>query len=472
VMTPRKCAQLATFVFVLFGSVLATVSSASAGWNEQVLYSFQGIPDGSVPVGSMVFDKSGNLYGATTDGGSKSCASAGQCGTVFQLTPPAHQDDPWTETVLYVFKGNASNDGATPVGGLVIDSSGNLYGTTAYGGTGDCVLLGSKLGCGAVYELSPPAQKGGVWTETVLYSFPSAKQGYFPNGDLVFDRAGNLYGATTFGGGKGSSCDGFYQYCGAVFKLSPPKQKGSAWTEKVLHSFAGVATGQQSGDGANPNGGLVLDSKGAVYGTTYYGGDNQKGTCQGGAWGTGCGIVFKLTPPTKRGGAWTEKMLYLFQGGQDGADPAAGVVLDTKGKLYGTAYSGGYRGYGTVFCLSPPSGKSHSWAETELHLFSDDRDGSSPDGGLILDARGGLYGTVTTDSYSRGGLVFTLKPPTSRGGGWTLKSLHGFAGSPDGAHPESSLVLDKAGNLYGTTQWGGTGTCGYVGCGTVFELSP
>jgi hypothetical protein len=185
VMTSRRCTRLATFVFALFGSVLATVSSASAGWNEQVLYSFQGIPDGSVPVGGIVFDKAGNLYGATTDGGSKSCASAGQCGTVFQLAPPAHQGDPWTETVLYVFKGNASNDGATPVGGLVIDSSGNLYGTTAYGGTGDCVLLGSKLGCGAVYELSPPAQKGGAWTETVLYSFPSAKQGYFPNGDLV-----------------------------------------------------------------------------------------------------------------------------------------------------------------------------------------------------------------------------------------------------------------------------------------------
>jgi hypothetical protein len=126
----------------------------------------------------------------------------------------------------------------------VIDGQGNLYGVTAYGGTGDCVLLGVSAGCGTVYELSAPAEKGGAWKETILYSFPTAKQGYFPNGNLVFDGAGNLYGATTYGGGKGTTCDAFYGgNCGTVFKLSPPKTKGGNWTEKVLHSFAGGTDG-------------------------------------------------------------------------------------------------------------------------------------------------------------------------------------------------------------------------------------
>src|SRR5580692_12561561 len=219
----------------LFTVILALASAASAEWKEKVLYSFQGLPDGSLPVGAVVFDKAGNLYGATTEGGSSSCRSVAQCGTVYQLAPPAKQGEPWTETVLYIFKGNTSNDGASPVGGVVIDSAGNLYGTTGYGGTGNCTVLGTLMGCGTVFEMSPPKQKGGKWTETVLYSFPTPKQGFLPQGDLIFDRAGNLYGATQFGGGFGTTCDPFYQYCGAVFELSPPKTKGGKWTEKVLH---------------------------------------------------------------------------------------------------------------------------------------------------------------------------------------------------------------------------------------------
>ena len=241
---------------LLFVLVLALVSTASAEWKEDVLYSFQGRRDGRLPVGSMVFDAAGNLYGATTQGGATDCSPLADCGTVFQLTPPAIKGNPWTETVLYTFKGAKHDDGDAPAGGLVIDSQGNLYGTTADGGTGDCVLLGIKGGCGTVYELSPPTGKGGEWTEKILYSFPTAKQGYLPRGDLVFDGAGNLYGATQFGGGKGTTCDPYYQYCGAVFELSPPKTKHGKWTEKVLHGFAGGT------DGANPNGGLVLDVRG------------------------------------------------------------------------------------------------------------------------------------------------------------------------------------------------------------------
>jgi hypothetical protein len=322
---------------ILLASVVlscALVSVASASWKEKVLYSFQSVPDGAAPVGGIVFDQAGNLYGATTEGGSSSCVSVAQCGTVYQLAPPAKQGDPWTETVLYVFKGNASNDGASTGGGLVIDSAGNLYGTTAYGGTGNCVLLGTLMGCGTVYELSPPKQKGGAWTETVLYSFPTPKQGYLPQGDLVFDKVGNLYGATEFGGGHGTTCNGFYQYCGAVFQLSPPKTKGGKWTEKVLHGFAGIAQGKQFGDGANPNGGLVLDSKGKVYGTTYIGGYNCPHNSN-----QGCGTVFQLHPPATKGGAWTEKVIHRFNPANAyEAWPMAGLIMDRNGRVFGTTH--------------------------------------------------------------------------------------------------------------------------------------
>ena len=220
-----------------------------------------------------------------------------------------------------------------------------LYGVTAYGGTGNCVLLGDSVGCGAVYEMSAPKQKGGAWTETILYSFPTSKQGYLPNGDLVFDKSGNLYGATIFGGTKGTTCDVYYGgQCGVVFEISPPKQKGGTWTQKVLHDFPGTASGKQDGDGAEPNGGLVLDSKGTIYGTSYYGG-NGAAVCGS----IGCGTVFSLTPPTKQGGVWTEKIIRRFSG-QDGAEPSSGIMLGTSGTRYGTT-RGGIHGYGCAYEL-------------------------------------------------------------------------------------------------------------------------
>ena len=462
VMTLNKCSRPAICALVWLGIALATVSPASASWKEKVLYSFQGIPDGSLPIGAVVFDPQGNLYGATQDGGSDSCRSANQCGTVFQLVPPAKKGDPWTETVLYVFKGNASNDGTTPFGGLVIDSAGNLYGTTGYGGTGGCILLGSKLGCGTVFELSPPPTQGGAWTETILYSFKGGKDGYLPNGDLAFDGAGNLYGATAFGGGHGTACgDAFYQYCGTVFELSPPSAKGGQWTEKVLHGFRGGK------DGANPNGGLVLDSAGAVYGTTRIGGDLE-GECSP----NGCGAVFKLTPPVAKGGTWTEGVLHRFDG-QDGATPDAGVIFGGNGDLYGTAYAGATSGNGAVFSLAAPKGGSGPWKETVLCRFSDGNDGANPEGALIFDASGNLYGTTYVGSGgSLQGSVFRLKPPSKKWSRWTFSVIHGFLGPPDGDFPAASLV-DEEGDLYSTTQSGGTGSgCGYGGCGTVFEVKP
>ncbi len=448
-------------LLVFFPVILTLASAATASWNEKVLYSFQGGTDGATPVGAVVFDGNGNLYGATQDGGSSSCHSIVQCGTVYQLAPPAKQGDPWTETVLYVFKGNASNDGASPYGGLVIDSAGNLYGTTGYGGTGNCVLLGSKLGCGTVFELSPPKQKGDVWTETVLYSFPTAKQGYVPAGDLVFDSAGNLYGATIFGGGFGATCDPFYQYCGAVFELSPPKTKGGKWTEKVLHGFKGGT------DGANPNGALLLDGKGAIYGTTGSGGNQS---CKSDS-GIGCGTAFELNPSAKTRGAWTEEILHRFTGGNDGAGPNGGLIFGKKGLLYGTGGGGGSgNGFGVVFQLA--HAKNGVWNETVLYSFQGGADGRDPAAPVTLASSGSLYGTTNALGKFFGGTFFQLKPLIGSEHKWRFAVLHSFEGPPDGQFPASGLIFDKAGALFGTTQNGGNGQACQGGCGTMFRVGP
>jgi hypothetical protein len=440
--------------------ILAAASTASAEWKEKVLYSFQGGNDGYTPAGGVVFDKAGNLYGANSWGGSGGCPSPG-CGTVFELSPPTQKGGAWTETTIYAFQGvlGSVKDGLTPEGGVIVDQQGNLYGTTSLGGDGPCILLGSQTGCGIVYELSHPTQKGGAWTETILYNFQGGIDGNFPLGDLVFDGRGNLYGATYFGGGKGTTCNPYYGgNCGTVFELSPPKQKRSVWTEKILHSFTGAP------DGADPNGGLVLDSKGAVYGTTYYGGDaNQEcGT-------VGCGTVFKVGPPAKQGEGWSEKVLHRFNV-EDGVYPKAGVIFDESGNLYSTTHFGPQNGYGLIFELKKPSGKSSFWTDTVLYLFKEGDDGAYPDAGLTFDTHGNIYGTAT-ESSTHGGDVFQLKPPKKKRGAWSLAVVRDFTGDPDGADPAASLVLDKDGNLYSTTQQGGTGKSCQGGCGTVFEVS-
>jgi hypothetical protein len=437
--------------------ILALASAASAEWKEKVLYSFQGGNDGAFPGGGVVFDQQGNLYGVTQAGGPPSCAPIGNyCGTVYELSPPVEQGDPWTKTQLYMFKGKKFNDGEVP-DGLIIDAAGNLFGVTAYGGTGGCVLVGVPGGCGTVYELSPPQTKGGQWTYAVLYNFKSGKDGYLPGGNLVFDSAGNLYGSTSFGGGKGTTCNPDYQYCGTVFELSPPKTKGGKWTEKVLHSFAGGT------DGANPNGGLVLDSKRVIYGTTAIGG-NQ--ICQNGqGQPIGCGIVFQLHP-AKTGGAWTENVLHRFTDGNDGAGPSSGLTFDAKGALYGTTGGGGGGFNGTVYRLTKTGGVH--WAETILYSFSYKRsgDGSGPGGGLTFDESGYLYGTAGAGGTYNGGVAYRLKQ-AERGKTWPLTTLYNFQRTPDGSGPEARLIPDGAGNLYSTTSGGGTS-----GNGTAFRVSP
>ena len=306
-----------------------------------------------------------------------------------------------TYNVLYSFTGEA--DGAYSFAPLVLDATGNLYGTTEYGGSHQY---------GAVFMLDSSG------TETVLYSFNVAGtgDGEFPFAGLVLDGAGNVYGTTQFGGTHGS---------GTVFKVD------TSGNETVLHSFTGGS------DGANPRAGLVWDAKGNLYGTTFRGGSTL---CT-----QGCGVVFKLDVQGK------ETVLYTFTGSGDGANPSS-VILDKAGNLYGTTLDGeGAFGSGTVFKLSK-SGK-----KAVLHRFGVGAEGYYPYAPLVLDAAGNLYGTTQAGGVAYG-TVFKLN--TS---GKKFAVLHSFTGGAlDGAQPFAPLVLDAAGNLYGTTYWGGTSNAGTI----------
>ena len=285
-----------------------------------------------------------------------------------------------------------------------------------------------------------------TWAATqgkVLYNF-NLTDGAYPNGGVIFDAAGNLYG-TTYGGGT-------YR-CGTVFQLMA--LAGGRWKDNVLHSFNYT-------DGAHTYAGVTLDAAGNLYGTTGWAGRYD------------CGTIFELTRIPGRG--WSETALQSLVGA-DGCDPFAGLIVDTAGNLYGTTTRGGTGYYcsfwcGTVFQLTPSAGGG--WTETVLYNFNGP-DGDFPAAGVVFDAVGNLYGTteaggeLSTCNGSGCGTVFKLMP--AAGGGWAETVLHDFNGN-DGAYPLAGLILDAVGNLYGTTQQGGTGTSCTPGCGTVFEITP
>jgi uncharacterized repeat protein (TIGR03803 family) len=327
-----------------------------------------------------------------------------------------------TLTILHSFSG-FPGDGASPQAGLIRDSAGNLYGTSTYGGSADL---------GTVFKI---AAAGG--TITVLHNFGDpavANDGVAPYGGLVLDSAGNLYG-TTFGGNDSS-------YAGTVFKLNT---SGHNYT--VLHTFS---DGTVANDGVAPYGGLILDSAGNLYGTTAYGGS------------AGGGTVFKMAAA---GGTLT--VLHNFSDDTstyDGVEPIAGLILDSAGNLYGTTFSGGTYGEGTVFKLDT---SGHNY--TVLHTFSfsygtEANDGGAPYAGLVLDSAGNLYGTTVGGGSAGEGTVFKIAAA-----GGTLIVLHNFSDGTvanDGVEPDSGLILDSAGNLYGTTVGGGS-----AGGGTIFKIA-
>ncbi len=279
-------------------------------WTENVLYRFPGGSDGWQPtLGSLVFDKTGNIYGVTMDGGSDGCYGGDGCGVIFKLTPSTGG---WIETVLYSFTGGSG--GAYPQGGLTFDQSGNIYGTATSGGVGNCnAYIG---GCGVVFQLTPSANG---WTENVLYTFTGGADGGIPEGGLIWGASGVLYG-TTESGGTGN---------GTVFELT---QSQGAWTLNTIYTFPGPGI-------AGPTANLVRDTSGNLYGTTLSGPPNYP-PCDG--------SIFKLS---KSSGVWDYSLLHCFTGGSDGGQPYSPVTLDAEGNLYGTAFAGGAYGDGVVWEL-------------------------------------------------------------------------------------------------------------------------
>jgi uncharacterized repeat protein (TIGR03803 family) len=350
------------------------------------------------------------------------------------------------ESVLYTFRGG--KDGADPVAAVIFDKNGNIYGTTKSGGE-DTACTG---GCGTVYKLSA---SGG---EQVLYRFKGGKDGSAPEGALVGDAEGDLFG-TTYSGGS-TNCQGG---CGTVFELVP-NPSGTAYREKIVHEFT------SDPDGAGPTGTLTTDGT-SLFGTTMGGGSNQY-PCGGYEGGNTCGTVFMLKP---QGSGYHESIAYTFQAPPDASRPNPNLILGKGGIIYGSAW-GGSNGCsppnsdcGTVFGIS----KSGSgYVESFLFTLISGTTGAGPYpvGGVIQDSSGAFYGMQALSNnypFQPTGAVFKLTPGT--GGSYSESFLWTFTGVPDGSSPQASLIMDHAGNLYGTTLGGGSSTCS---CGTVFELSP
>jgi uncharacterized repeat protein (TIGR03803 family) len=391
-----------------------------------------------------------------------------------------------TLTTLYAFQ--SATDAVGPSTPLIFDAAGNLYGASADGGTSLCAY---GNGCGTIFELSPPTASGGAWTETILYSFKGNTDGWSPNGQLVIDKGGNLYGTTFWGGQPVTGCDGFG--CGIVFQLKPPSSPGGAWTKRELHRFTGGT------DGGNPAA-LVLGANGILYGTTDTGGaygsgnaysieasngtqtvlysfgayagdayspyglmrdssNNLYGTSTyGGAYGLGA--IFELSPPSAGGGAWTEAILYSSKNNSvTGYEPGPSLIQDYQGSIWGTMSLGGTNTYGNIYRLHPPTTGSN-WQYSDIYNFAA---GVSSYGMVLNRANRTFYGTTI---YSDG--FFQLTPPASPGGSWTYSEIYTFAADgSEGGDPFEAPVLDAAGNLYGTTE-----DFGPYGYGTVYELVP
>ncbi len=380
----------------------AAISSPARAQTLTTLYSFTGVADGMEPNG-LIRDSASNLYGTTGWGGDLNCGDHAGCGTAFKL------DSTNQLTVLHTFTGGA--DGALPLGTLLLDAAGNLFGTTQQGGNIYCYL--GSMGCGTVYRLDAAGNK------KMLYAFAGSLQGALPYGSLVEDANGNLYGTTAWGGV--ATCN----ECGTVFKV-----RATGGTDTILHKFTG------RGDGTLVYAGVIRDAAGNLFGTTYYGGAYNLGT------------VFKVDSTGK------ESVLHSFNSGGDGETPAAPLVADGA-YLYGTTQGGGTYDGGTVFKVDK------SGNETVLHSFGATTDGREPQGPLVHDAAGNLYGTTYSGGAFGYGTVFKIDTT----GKETI--LYSFGGGADGFGPNSGVIVDATGNLYGTTLEGGA-----FNSGTIFKIAP
>ena len=408
------------------------------------LYDFTNSPDGYFPwAGGLVADGSGNLYGVTLFGGDNTCDSGG-CGVVFKLSPA--DSGGYTETILHAFTGQNA-DGCFPEAGVILDSQGNLYGTTTACGAHNL---------GSVYELSPSGD--GTWTATTLYSFAGYdhQDGATPKSTLLMAAPGLLYGTTSEGGNHLCTENGFFPGCGTVFQLKSAKR--GRWKETVLYNFAG-----HQADGAGPDEGVSMDGHGNLYGLTLYGG-NQ--CCQG------QGTLYQLK--STKAGAWKETVLHIFPtGGGDGSFPMGIPAIDSQGNILGVTDLGGRPGDGIVWKFSQD--KTGIWNEQVLHNFGETSDdGALPHAGVTLDGQGNIFGTTESgggldcDGFGCG-TVYKLDAETGemsivlRLDGTGMKS------------PTGPLFLNSNGRLFGTFAEGGAvdapGCRDFIvaGCGGVFR---
>jgi uncharacterized repeat protein (TIGR03803 family) len=398
------------------GLVVLTVALAllpTSAWpqvTEHVLHSFS--PDIGYPVSPLVLDPAGNLYGTIRAGGR---GKDHYGGVVYRI---AKSHNRWTENLLYSFP---TLDGEPSPGGVILDQAGNLYGTDEGGGHS----------AGVVYSLTKSSTL--PWTFHNVHIFIGApSDGAAADNPLVFDQAGNLYGATVYGGNN--AC---VYGCGVAYKLSP--NSDGTWTETIIHWFSGGI------DGANPSTRLTLDAAGNIYGCTKNGG------------ALGYGTIFKLAPNSD--GTYTPSTVHVFASAIEG-EGVSDLISDGAGNLFGTTAGGTYNA-GLVFELSP--GPDGGWRDTVLYNFTGGADGSGLSG-VVLDQAGNLYGAAIIGGNTTGsGTIWKLTPSTT---GWALSVLYSFSG-PDGNGPAAPVVLGQAGNVYGTTDVGGA-----HGAGVVFELTP
>lgn len=406
-MTGRGVAFTMAQALAVALAFLFSATVAQAG--EHLILKFNKT-EGAYPLSGLTSDAAGNLFGMTVGGGEKNC------GTVFELSPGSGGQ--WTETLLFSFQG-CRFEALVPRGTMAIDQEGNLYG----------IQVGYS-NSGQIFELVKGAN--GAWAYRVIYVFGSngSSEG-IPNTDLTWDSAGNLYGTTSAE---------FGAINGEVFELSP--QPNGNWKESVLYTFPAP-----NGVGF-PVAGVTFDNEGNLYGGAFYGSNGA------------FGAVYKLSP--QGNGPWTLTLLYNFTSGDI---PDSKLTFDSSGNLYGTT---GQVNYSEAFKLSPTVGGR--WKETTIHTFTSGSDGSYPQGTLVFDASGSLYGTTAAGGLgcngSLCGVVYRLTPQS--GGTWKETILHHFESAEDGSQPQAGLLLDNAGHLYGTTEYGG----GRYGYGTVFQITP
>lgn len=441
-MRARIASSGMDFWAVLAAAAVATLLLIAATQMQAqtytVIHDFTGGADGAYPYTGLTIDRAGNLYGTASVGGFRGndCASiggsVGGCGNIFKLSRAGSS---WVFAPLYQFKGTFPNgDGAWPYGRVIFGPDGALYGTTLDGGVGgeNCGASGPG-GCGTVFKLTPsPTFCSTVlcsWQETRLYAFTGTPDGINPEGEIAFDAAGNLYGATETGGSGGN---------GTLFRLTSAH---GSWPETVLYNFQG------RNDGGGPRGGVAVDQSGNVYGTTWSGGAEDFGT------------VIQLE---SSGPGWTLNTLHSFGVGDDGFGSYASVIIDQSGNLYGATVNGDPNGAAYVYELSPSNG---GWAYNLLHAFNQSY-GAGPAANVVMDSAGNLYGTTrgVQGAPSPWGNVFKLTPSVN---GWIYTDLYDFTGGSDGGVPYSSVVVDASGNIFGTTTEGGQ-----HGYGVVFEITP